>query len=620
MTTRLIPQDVYNFINEYCGYANKHKTSYLTYENIGFGKVASNENTYESLSIPVALSAPDYWEIKFDCLGQAPNANLIVGMPGTGKSTLIDALIMNGAMKYSPDELTFQLLDFKDAISSSVYTMKNCQIPHIKVVSQQNRPEDAEIILANILFENAKRINEFKALGEDLKQPIKNIVEYNTLIAKGNHKRNKMPRLIIVVDECQYLFEDDNLATKCQKIIRIGRSQGIHLILATQGLSHRIWNTIKFIEGIYCFFLADDDARQLLPKYASRIPAEIPTESYLAFASNNKGEICKKIRIAYDGGKTTKYAKAIRERWNEYHPNIVVVGDKSAKYISLAKYNELLDQCEQNTFPIGINYIDNSLLALPYKKQKPMFLIGTSDKPADSVMRLLIQTAVKNKITTYLIDASEIQKVKNFASGFHSEHLNIGNENDYLKSLHDVYMTCIKRDKNPRGINPPVFFIINALQMINDFLNNKKYSSAEDMPALDSNLSMREIIARATANNEKQNSDLVSGKETLISYLMNNAYKANIFICLSVASLALTSNTGEQVLTYAHRNIIRTCAYKLLYPNCSDDVKNIMEDAFKDKMLSGLSNNMAFLSLEQRDFIKLKFFQFTKEEGDINAN
>lgn len=170
-------QSIYAFINQYCEYSSEDKLSYLPYEKVGFGKFDADKNNFESIIIPVGLNAQDVWNIEFDIVGKSPNANLIIGIPGTGKSTLIDSLIMNGSMKYSPDELNFQLLDFKDGISSSVYTMKDCKIPHIKVVSQNNKPEDAEIILSNILAESERRNKEIMSLRNETNEAIRNIFQ-----------------------------------------------------------------------------------------------------------------------------------------------------------------------------------------------------------------------------------------------------------------------------------------------------------------------------------------------------------------------------------------------------------------------------------------------------------
>lgn len=608
-------QSIYAFINQYCEYSSEDKLSYLPYEKVGFGKVDADKNNFESIIIPVGLNAPDVWNIEFDIVGKSPNANLIIGIPGTGKSTLIDSLIMNGSMKYSPDELNFQLLDFKDGISSSVYTMEDCKIPHIKVVSQNNKPEEAEIILSNILAESERRNKEFMSLRNETNEAIRNIVEYNKLVATGKYGRKNMPRLIIVIDECQYLFEDEDLAKKCQDIVRKCRSQGIHLILATQTLSHKMWSTIKFVEGIYCFEIAKDDAEQLLNrKYIPLIATEIPKGSYMAFASNNSGLECAKIKIAFDGGNTSKYSSKIREKWSTYPIDLVTIGDKSPKTIGIDDFNNLLLKCDTCELPIGENYNNHEIMKISYEKRRPLFLAGTCQKAADSILKLVAYTGLRRQINTYVIDASDKQELKLFLNAKTNSNsiFEIGDERNYLEFLQRIYDIYKSREENLRANHAPIFFIVNGLQAISDFLNDRKLEplKVEERQTIDmSKLSMKDIIELHKRQNTSKSSSIVHGKETLIPFLISNAYKANIFICLSLNTLSLTSDSGEQVIYQSQKNIIKTSDFKILYPNCSSDIRGIMEDSFREKMLNGLSDDMAFVSYEQREFYKIRYYQ-----------
>lgn len=605
---------IFTFINKYLSYALENKAPYLSYEKIGFGNNTSNMRDFDSISIPVALVDSDIWEIKFDCVGKAPIANLIVGVPGTGKSTLIDSLIMNGAMKYSPDELNFQLLDFKDGISSSVYSMEKCQIPHIKVLSQNNKPEEADIILSNILVESERRNKQFELLGKEINNSIRDISQYNKVVSSGNYNRNIMPRLVIVIDECQYLFDNEVLSKKCEDIVRKCRSQGIHLILATQTITHKMWNTIKFVDGRYCFEINEDDAKQLINnKYASIIHKEVPKGSYRAFASNDGGNVCNKIIISYDGGNTAKYSTSIRSKWNKYPIDMVTVGDKSAKYISINDYNNLLS--EQNDYlPIGENYNDHSTIYISYLEKHPLFLGGSYQKAADSILKLVAFTAYKKNIESYIVDASRKQELTDFISSNKNENIKITNEKGYLEMLKEIYDIYKKRENDLRGDNKPIFFIVNSLQSIVDFLNNEKIQQVVDEKNnINESKSMSELIKAVANNRIHQSNSSINGKDTLL-FLLNNAYKVNIFICVSVDSVSLTNDLGEQVFGFSQRNIIKTSDYKILYPNCASDIRNVMDDSFKEKMLNGLSENMAFLSLEQRDFYKFRYFQLIEEE------
>lgn len=604
-------QSVYDFCTEYCSHTAKNKLSFVPYEKIGFGKETANHNDYESIIIPVGLNDPDTWQIELNCVGRSPIANLVIGIPGTGKSTLIDSMIMNGAMKYSPDEVVFQLLDFKDGISSSVYTMEDCKIPHIKVVSQNNKPEEAEIILSNILAESERRNKEFQRLEHEIGVTVRNIAEYNRFVSENARGRKNMPRLIIVIDECQYLFEEEGLAKKCEDIVRKCRSQGIHLILATQTMSHKMWNTIKFVDGRYCFEIAKDDAEQLLNrKYAATIATDVPKGSYMAYASNNSGQDCEKIRIAYDGGKTDQYAKKIRDKWHDYPIDIVTIGDKDELNLTEEAFEKLVLPGNEFLVPLGENYVDHSTVYANCENGRPLLVVGTNVTAADHIFTSVVKTAAQKHAEIYVTDASRTQALCSLCRRIGMPKIHESDENGYLDmllTLHDIYES---RKGNIREHHAPVVFVVHSLQNINAFLNNTKLSKEESAPAAvapDANMSFADFLA-AKRNQPEKKEQSILGKESLFN-LISNAYRANIFICLSMDSASIYSDSGEPVFSYQHRNILKMSDYKLLVENVSSDVKNIMEDSFKEKMMANFGPNMAFMSEKQQSFSKFRYFR-----------
>ncbi|MBQ9749434.1 MAG: hypothetical protein IJV87_02485 [Clostridia bacterium] len=606
-------QHVYDFGVKYCENSKENELPYISYEKIGFGTSDADKNDYESIVIPVAINEPNVWKIEFSCVANSssatPIANLVIGVPGTGKSTLIDSMIMNGAMKYSPDEVVFQLLDFKDGVSSSVYTMEECKIPHIKVVSEGNKPEEAEIMLSNILAESERRNKEFKTLGKEIGSAVRNIAEYNKEVARNSRGRKNMPRLIIVIDECQYLFEDESLAKKCEDIVRKCRSQGIHLVLATQKLGHKMNKTVQFVDGRYCFEITKEDAEQLLSrKYASTIASEVPKGSYMAYASNNSGQDCERIRIAWDGGKTNEYAKRIRDKWSTYPINIVTIGDNSPLVISKDRFDSMMGT-DEFIVPIGENYVDHSIVFAHCENSRPLIVVGTNQNAPDNILSSVILSAVKRKMETFVVDASRNQRLSAICNRDESSFVHCGDEQQYLdilQKIHDIYE---ERKSNIRADHHPVLFAINSVQNIIDLLNNTRKSDST-VTANSNNISMggsfADFAKQLTQNNNSIQSNIY-GKETLFN-LISNSYKVNIFICLSLDTITLTNDAGEAVFGYQQRNILKMSDYKILVSNINADVKNIMEDAFKEKMMADFSESMAFMSIKQQDFCKFRYF------------
>ena len=152
---------------------------------------------------------------------------LIGGTTGSGKSTLLHDIIINGAWLYSPDELQFILLDFK-SVEFGIYS----GLPHVRVLSTKSDREYGSNVLAYIVGEIESRKKLFGR--------VSSIEEYN-------NEQHHVPRILVIIDEFHNLFVDEgalgdyrdiNISSQINKhfnkILKEGRSFGIHLLLATQ--------------------------------------------------------------------------------------------------------------------------------------------------------------------------------------------------------------------------------------------------------------------------------------------------------------------------------------------------------------------------------------------------
>lgn len=152
---------------------------------------------------------------------------LIGGTTGSGKSTLLHDIIINGAWLYSPEELQFILLDFK-SVEFGIYS----GLPHVRILSTKSDREYGSNVLAYIVGEIEFRKKLFGR--------VSSIEEYN-------NEQHHVPRILVIIDEFHNLFvgegtlgdlRDSNISSQINKhfnkILKEGRSFGIHLLLATQ--------------------------------------------------------------------------------------------------------------------------------------------------------------------------------------------------------------------------------------------------------------------------------------------------------------------------------------------------------------------------------------------------
>jgi hypothetical protein len=169
-------------------------------------------------------------------LGDSSPHALIGGPSGSGKTNFLYALLGSLAARYSPDELEFYLLDFKEGVSFAQFTpgkRDKSWLPHARLVGV-NVNADREFGVAMLRF----LADEMRRRADAAKRH--EVTKLEELRAEDPWGR--WPRMVAVIDEFQYLFaERDNVAAQAvqllEDIARRGRSQGIHLVLASQDVS-----------------------------------------------------------------------------------------------------------------------------------------------------------------------------------------------------------------------------------------------------------------------------------------------------------------------------------------------------------------------------------------------
>lgn len=206
----------------------------------------------KTLQVPIGLDKNgDQFKLDLHEKFYGPHG-LVAGMTGSGKSELIISYILSMAVNFHPYEVSFVLIDYKGGGLAGVFQNKEnrVKLPHIAGTITNLDTIEMNRALASIQSELRRRQRVFNKARDQLNESTIDIYKYQRLYREGKVDE-PISHLFIISDEFAELksqqpdFMDQLISTA-----RIGRSLGVHLILATQKpagvVDDQIWSNSKF--------------------------------------------------------------------------------------------------------------------------------------------------------------------------------------------------------------------------------------------------------------------------------------------------------------------------------------------------------------------------------------
>ncbi|WP_054958407.1 type VII secretion protein EssC [Paenibacillus dakarensis] len=252
------------------------------------------KNRYpDSLPVPIGVRAGNKkinlnLHDKIERQGHGPHG-LIAGTTGSGKSEVIQSIVASLAAEFHPHDLAFMLIDYKGGGMSNTFL----HLPHVVGTItnlDNNLIERAKISLKAELVRRQKILNDAGNL--------QHIDEYYKLLR--NRHGEPLPHLVIIIDEFAQLKKDQpEFMDELISIAAIGRTLGVHLILATQKpagvVDDKIWSNSRF--RICLRVQSEGDSRDML-----KIPnAAWINKSGRGYFQVGSDELFEEMQFAWSG-------------------------------------------------------------------------------------------------------------------------------------------------------------------------------------------------------------------------------------------------------------------------------------------------------------------------------
>ncbi len=229
-------------------------------EMYGVGKVEQLNANYRwkmsnptsSLQVPVGIDSHGMlFKVDIHEKAHGPHG-LIAGMTGSGKSEFIISYVLSLAVNYHPDDVSFVLIDYKGGGLAGAFKNEDTgvKLPHLAGTITNLDTLEMNRSLVSIQSELRRRQAVFNDARQALNEGTIDIYKYQKFY-KEKMVKEPVSHLLIISDEFAELkAQQPEFMDQLISAARIGRSLGVHLILATQKpsgvVNDQIWSNARF--------------------------------------------------------------------------------------------------------------------------------------------------------------------------------------------------------------------------------------------------------------------------------------------------------------------------------------------------------------------------------------
>ncbi|UOY90555.1 type VII secretion protein EssC [Bacillus glycinifermentans] len=341
--------------------------------DIGIREKWLSSESAKSLAVPIGYKGKD--DIVYLNLHEKAHGphGLLAGTTGSGKSEFLQTYILSLAVHFHPHEVAFLLIDYKGGGMAQPFR----NIPHLlgTITNIEGSKNFSTRALASIKSELKKRQRLFD------QYKVNHINDY-TKLYKQNKTKTAMPHLFLISDEFAELkSEEPEFIRELVSAARIGRSLGVHLILATQKpggiIDDQIWSNSRFKVALK---VQDaNDSKEIL-KNGDAATITVTGRGYLQVGNN---EVYELFQSAWSGAPYMEDAYGTEDEVaivtdTGLIPLSDVDADQSAKKEVQTEISAVVEQIEQIQEEMGIDKLPSPWLP-PLEERIPKSLYPSDE-------------------------------------------------------------------------------------------------------------------------------------------------------------------------------------------------------------------------------------------------
>lgn len=400
--------------------------------------------SHKSLAVPLGLRAvDDIVELNLHEKAHGPHG-LVAGTTGSGKSETIQSYILSLAVNFSPYEVGFLLIDYKGGGMANLFK----KLPHLLGTITNLDGAESMRALASIKAELARRQRVFND------HNVNNINKYNKLF-KSQKATEPLPHLFIISDEFAELKkEQPDFMSELVSVARIGRTLGVHLILATQKptgvVDDQIWSNSKFKLALKV--QDENDSKEIIKTPDAAFITQVG-RAYLQVGNN---EIYELFQSAWSGAAYSSKEEVDRIDDRIYKINLLGQGELINRDLS---DKSVLDETMTTQLDATVDYMANLYSQSKHKEVMkpwlPSLKTNIASKYIDNIKNIEKVKKLDLNCPLGLIDIPEEQKQIDYEIDFIKEgNLAIFSSSGYGKSttLGTIMLTLAVKN-NPQLMN-----------------------------------------------------------------------------------------------------------------------------------------------------------------------